>query len=521
MADFSIASRVQPYQAPNVLGVAEHVQKMQTSNMLMQQRAAELQKENALTTILGRSGGQATPDVIKGLIASGNYEPALALQRHAASMGAMGVQTQAAQTALEKSRLELGETKRTLASNDAARNFIIQNEDLTNPEALTKLRQVNPGAFQEIAKFNTAMNKAQYEAAREGRLSEDTTLKLFKSTAETFAPLIASSDEKSFYPLYDRLAKLSEPFAQSVPREFTPQNVSNIVKIAEDLKNAKYETVGGVPGIVDMRSGTFKPLALNGAGANATLNQQTTVTPNAPPAAAMMAQPATPQNMEQFLAAAAERKEKEELKTFRRKEEIKQEVGRELTPVAEQKLRTEVGDARANAQESLATAQGVLDAAKDLRAIPDSEKGKILGYTGKYSLNLTDAAKNVQTKFNDIKGQVIAMGKASAGSIGSMAVQEWKILADQIVTLETENLTPKSLNDQLDIIVRRAEGLMKRTKSNYTSTYDPLIRKYEGQFDLSMPEPSPEPKKAETPAAPARGQRPVNGRPPLSSFGGG
>ena len=518
MADFSIASRVQPYQAPNVLGVAEHVQKMQTSNMLMQQRAKELEKENALTTILGRSGGKATPDIIQGLIASGNYEPALALQRHAASMGAMGVQTQTAQTALEKSRLELGETKRALASNAALREFITQNEDLTNPDALSKLRQVNSGAFQEIVKFNTAMNKAQYEAAREGRLSEDATLKLFKSTAETFAPLIASSDEKSFYPLYDRLAKLSEPFAKSVPREFTQQNVNNIVKIAEDLKNSTFETIGGVPGIVDKRSGTFKPLGLGGTGTNAILNQQTTTTPGASSASAAAAPPAQQQTMKQFLAAAQAQTQATELETFRQKEEIKKQVGSELTPVAEQKLRTEVGDARANAQESLATAQGVLDAAKDLRAVPDSEKGKILGYTGKYTPNLTDAAKNAQTKFNDIKGQVIAMGKASAGSIGSMAVQEWKILADQIVTLEAENLTPKALNDQLDIIVRRAEGLMKRTKSNYTSTYDPLIRKYEGQFDLSMPEPRPEPKKVETPAAPARGQRPVNGRPSLDSY---
>tara|TARA_R110002126_G_scaffold153315_2_gene300500 strand:+ start:422 stop:2041 length:1620 start_codon:yes stop_codon:yes gene_type:complete len=304
MVDYNVnLPQLQQVQAPNMLSIAEHMQKMQTSNMLMQQRAREVQKENALADILGRSGGKATPDVIKGLIASGNYEPALALQRHAASMGSIGVNTQAAQTALEKSRLELGETKRTLASNDAARNFIIQNEDLTNPEALTKLRQVNPDAFQEIAKFNTAMNKAQYEAAREGRLSEDATLKLFKSTAETFAPLIASSDEQSFYPLYDRLAKLSEPFAKSVPREFTPQNVNNIVKIAEDLKNANYETVGGVPGIVDIRSGTFKPLALSGAGTNAMLNQQTAVTPSASPASVAAAQPATPQTMEQFLAA--------------------------------------------------------------------------------------------------------------------------------------------------------------------------------------------------------------------------
>tara|TARA_R110002126_G_scaffold148012_2_gene294078 strand:- start:27 stop:1391 length:1365 start_codon:yes stop_codon:yes gene_type:complete len=56
MADFSIASQIQPFQAPNVLGVAEHVQKMQTSNMLMQQRAAELQKENALRAAAAQYG---------------------------------------------------------------------------------------------------------------------------------------------------------------------------------------------------------------------------------------------------------------------------------------------------------------------------------------------------------------------------------------------------------------------------------------------------------------------------------
>jgi hypothetical protein len=48
MVDFSIASKVQPVAASNPLNMLEHVQKMQTSNVLMQQRAAELQKENAI-----------------------------------------------------------------------------------------------------------------------------------------------------------------------------------------------------------------------------------------------------------------------------------------------------------------------------------------------------------------------------------------------------------------------------------------------------------------------------------------
>ena len=48
MADFSIASQVQATPVSNPLNMLEHVQKMQTSNVLMQQRAADLQKENAI-----------------------------------------------------------------------------------------------------------------------------------------------------------------------------------------------------------------------------------------------------------------------------------------------------------------------------------------------------------------------------------------------------------------------------------------------------------------------------------------
>jgi len=49
MVDYNAAlPQLQQFQAPNMLATAEHMQKMQTSNMLMQQRAAELQKENAI-----------------------------------------------------------------------------------------------------------------------------------------------------------------------------------------------------------------------------------------------------------------------------------------------------------------------------------------------------------------------------------------------------------------------------------------------------------------------------------------
>jgi len=57
MVDYNTTlPQLQQFQAPNMLGVAEHMQKMQTSNMLMQQRAAELQKENALRAAAAQYG---------------------------------------------------------------------------------------------------------------------------------------------------------------------------------------------------------------------------------------------------------------------------------------------------------------------------------------------------------------------------------------------------------------------------------------------------------------------------------
>jgi hypothetical protein len=160
-----------------------------------------------------------------------------------------------------------------------------------------------------------------------------------------------------------------------------------------------------------------------------------------------------------------------------------------LTQPQELKMRTEIGEARAEANESLAVVQSVLDAINDLRSVPDKDKERVLGLTGEYIPNVTGAAKLAQTKLNDIKGQVTAMAKAAAGSIGSMAVQEWEILANQIATLQAKNLDAKTLNEQLDIIESRAKGLLKRTQKNYNDTYGPVIKDSEGAFDLIMPEP--------------------------------
>jgi len=298
--------QLQQFQAPNMLGVAEHMQKMQTSNMLMQQRAAELDKENALNAILSRSGGKATPDVIKGLIASGNYEPALALQRHAASMGSIGVSTQAAQTALEESRLKLAETKRTLQAGAAARDFISGNDSLTDPDALTRLRRTNPDAYEAIAKFNGLTSKMTAEASTAKRLDDKAKLDLMQGTAALFAPAFATAQTPDqYFKLYDKLASVYPDLPAIASREFTPENVRNIVQTGTSAQDLEAVTIGGRPAIRNKRTGQIQMSETGAPGANAAMPAQTAAA--TPPAAAGMS-PAAPQTVEQILAAAEARK---------------------------------------------------------------------------------------------------------------------------------------------------------------------------------------------------------------------
>jgi hypothetical protein len=340
MVDYTIAAQTpQASQAVNPMQTMTQYQGLANAMLQNQQAQRQMQQQNALTDILSRSGGTASPQVLKDLIASGNYEPALALQRHSASMGALGVQTQAAQTALEQSRLALSETKRGLAVDTAMRDYIAQNDDLSDPVKLRDFRRLHPDAAQKIMTFNTTLAKAKYDEATSGRLTDKANLDLFRTTAETFAGPLRVADEKSFYPIYDQLAKLSKPFAEAIPREFSPANVANILKIADDLKHTKFQTVGGVPGLIDERTNTFTPTQLGGAGAatpapgqradiappvapvagapaspmaptvaNALAQGLPGAAPAAPAANAMAAQPAAPQNISQLLAVENARK---------------------------------------------------------------------------------------------------------------------------------------------------------------------------------------------------------------------
>ena len=119
MADFSIASQIQPYKAPDMLGVAEHVQKMQTSNMLMQQRAAELQKENALRAAAAQYGVNSKAYAE----AAGRIDPEAGLKAftYQRQMQAAGASAAAAARAAELDRIRADTATVELVNKHGAR----------------------------------------------------------------------------------------------------------------------------------------------------------------------------------------------------------------------------------------------------------------------------------------------------------------------------------------------------------------------------------------------------------------
>ena len=142
---------------------------------------------------------------------------------------------------------------------------------------------------------------------------------------------------------------------------------------------------------------------------------------------------------------------------------------------------------RSSAETTVSTMNDVIKAVKDVQDLSESQKGSITGLASKLP-NLGTEARTAQTKFNNLKGIVTQMGKRAAslgGALGNMAVQEWKIVSDGIASLDTTNMNPKDLNDQLDIIAAKANAAAARTKDAYERQYEDLNTKYKGRFALS------------------------------------
>jgi len=145
-----------------------------------------------------------------------------------------------------------------------------------------------------------------------------------------------------------------------------------------------------------------------------------------------------------------------------------------LTPQQTVKLKTEMGSDFKILDNVTAQTNDLLKSIDMLRD-PDITKGlkAITGYSGVLTPTFKDASQLAQTRLDNLRGKVIALGKASAsmtGAIGSIANQEWKILADQIAAIDPK-MGDKALLEQVQLVEDRALGVFERAKEQYGRQY--------------------------------------------------
>ena len=135
------------------------------------------------------------------------------------------------------------------------------------------------------------------------------------------------------------------------------------------------------------------------------------------------------------------------------------------------KLRTDVAKDYKAATTTLSQMDDLLDSIQAVKTAPGLSAAT--GYTGKYLPSFSEGeAAQAETRIANLRGKVTALGKATAamsGAIGSIANQEWKILADQIAALdEVKGKGP--LLEQIDLVEQQARGAIDRIRDTYEKT---------------------------------------------------
>ena len=152
------------------------------------------------------------------------------------------------------------------------------------------------------------------------------------------------------------------------------------------------------------------------------------------------------------------------------------------------KLRTDVGKDYKAASTALSQIDDLLTSAEAVKTSPGLSAAT--GYTGKYLPSFPEGgAAQAETRLANLRGKVTALGKATAamsGAIGSIANQEWRILADQIAVLD-ETKGKKPLLEQIALVEEQARGAAERIRDTYEKTRAEDFERFPQFRDLPAP----------------------------------
>ena len=154
-------------------------------------------------------------------------------------------------------------------------------------------------------------------------------------------------------------------------------------------------------------------------------------------------------------------------------------IRKPMTADQEAKYRQKFGEAYGTTINALQSAKNVTQLATELSG--HAGIGGITGFTGYMPDMPGSDAAGARQKFETLQGKITKMAKdaaASSGSIGPMAVQEWKILRDQISAIDPTKLDEKQMKSVLDDLVIQAQNASRITEESYMSTFSPDFKMY-------------------------------------------
>jgi hypothetical protein len=155
-----------------------------------------------------------------------------------------------------------------------------------------------------------------------------------------------------------------------------------------------------------------------------------------------------------------------------------------VTTQQKRKRQTEVAKAYTQTQglinKTYDPKEGVIALARKIKSLSRDQKEAITGFSN-YVPSIRESSREADTLFGNLKGVITAAGKdaaAASGAIGPIAVQEWKIVADQIANLDLVGMTPAALDAQMDRIIRQVSNATNLAGQVYDIQYSDDVKEY-------------------------------------------
>jgi hypothetical protein len=141
-----------------------------------------------------------------------------------------------------------------------------------------------------------------------------------------------------------------------------------------------------------------------------------------------------------------------------------------LTPAQQQKLKGEISKDFEAVERVVGQTNELLES---IDAVRSSNLEKVAGPVDARTPSFFTEAQVAESRFNNLKGKVTAIAKANAslgGAIGSIANQEWQILANQIAVLDLAGGKTANL-EQIEQLERQAMSIVARMRDGFERQY--------------------------------------------------